>query len=28
MSSRMTMALTAFGVILGLLTLGLIVSNP
>ena len=28
MSSRMTMVLTAFGVILGLLTLGLIVSNP
>jgi putative membrane protein len=28
MSSRLTMALTAFGVVLGLLTLGLIVSNP
>jgi putative membrane protein len=28
MSSRMTMILTTFGVILGLLTLGLIVSNP
>lgn len=28
MSSRTTMLLTAFGVLLGLLTLGLIVSNP
>jgi putative membrane protein len=28
MSSRTTMLLTAFGVVLGLLTLGLIVSNP